>query len=211
MIELINLGKQYKQKILFQDVNVIFNEGKKSFIKGINGSGKSVLMKLIVGYSTPTKGMVKVAGKIIGVDQDFIPDAGVFINAPDFIKSWTGAENLLYLANIRKVANEKKIRFLASQLNLEKDLNKKYKYYSLGMKQKLRIIQALMDEPTYLILDEPFDALDKNSRENVLDLLDNYLSEDAQRILIFSSHNDMMEDFADHIYELENQTLLQIK
>lgn len=211
MIELINLGKQYKQKILFQDVNVIFNEGKKSFIKGINGSGKSVLMKLIVGYSTPTKGMVKVAGKIIGVDQDFIPDAGVFINAPDFIKSWTGAENLLYLANIRKVANEKKVRFLASQLNLEKDLNKKYKYYSLGMKQKLRIIQALMDEPTYLILDEPFDALDKNSRENVLDLLDNYLSEDAQRILIFSSHNDMMEDFADHIYELENQTLLQIK
>lgn len=211
MIELINLGKQYKQKILFQDVNVIFNEGKKSFIKGINGSGKSVLMKLIIGYSTPTKGMVKVAGKIIGVDQDFIPDAGVFINAPDFIKSWTGAENLLYLANIRKVANEKKIRFLASQLNLEKDLNKKYKYYSLGMKQKLRIIQALMDEPTYLILDEPFDALDKNSRENVLDLLDNYLSEDAQRILIFSSHNDMMEDFADHIYELENQTLLQIK
>ncbi|PTO35214.1 ABC transporter ATP-binding protein [Enterococcus mundtii] len=211
MIELINLGKQYKQKILFQDVNVTFNEGKKSFIKGINGSGKSVLMKLIVGYSTPTKGMVKVAGKIIGVDQDFIPDAGVFINAPDFIKSWTGAENLLYLANIRKVANEKKIRFLASQLNLEKDLNKKYKYYSLGMKQKLRIIQALMDEPTYLILDEPFDALDKNSRENVLDLLDNYLSEDAQRILIFSSHNDMMEDFADHIYELENQTLLQIK
>lgn len=211
MIELINLGKQYKQKILFQDVNVIFNEGKKSFIKGINGSGKSVLMKLIVGYSTPTNGMVKVAGKIIGVDQDFIPDAGVFINAPDFIKSWTGAENLLYLANIRKVANEKKIRFLASQLNLEKDLNKKYKYYSLGMKQKLRIIQALMDEPTYLILDEPFDALDKNSRENVLDLLDNYLSEDAQRILIFSSHNDMMEDFADHIYELENQTLLQIK
>lgn len=211
MIELINLGKQYKQKILFQDVNVIFNEGKKSFIKGINGSGKSVLMKLIVGYSTPTKGMVKVAGKIIGVDQDFIPDAGVFINAPDFIKSWTGAENLLYLANIRKVANEKKIRFLASQLNLEKDLNKKYKYYSLGMKQKLRIIQALMDEPTYLILDEPFDALDKNSRENVLDLLDNYLSEDAQRILIFSSHNDMMEEFADHIYELENQTLLQIK
>lgn len=168
-------------------------------------------MKLIVGYSTPTKGMVKVAGKIIGVDQDFIPDAGVFINSPDFIKSWTGAENLLYLANIRKVANEKKIRFLASQLNLEKDLNKKYKYYSLGMKQKLRIIQALMDEPTYLILDEPFDALDKNSRENVLDLLDNYLSEDAQRILIFSSHNDMMEDFADHIYELENQTLLQIK
>ncbi len=211
MIELINLGKQYKQKILFQDVNVIFNEGKKSFIKGINGSGKSVLMKLIVGYSTPTKGMVKVAGKIIGVDQDFIPDAGVFINAPDFIKSWTGAENLLYLANIRKVANEKKIRFLASQLNLEKDLNKKYKYYSLGMKQKLRIIQALMDEPTYLILDEPFDALDKNSRENVLNLLDNYLSEDAQRILIFSSHNDMMEEFADHIYELENQTLLQIK
>ncbi|WP_430604176.1 ABC-2 type transport system ATP-binding protein [Enterococcus sp. DIV1368b] len=211
MIELINLGKQYKQKILFQDVNVIFNEGKKSFIKGINGSGKSVLMKLIVGYSTPTNGMVKVAGKIIGVDQDFIPDAGVFINAPDFIKSWTGAENLLYLANIRKIANEKKIRFLASQLNLEKDLNKKYKHYSLGMKQKLRIIQALMDEPTYLILDEPFDALDKNSRENVLNLLDNYLSENAQRILIFSSHNDRMEDFADHIYELENQTLLQIK
>lgn len=211
MIELINLGKQYKQKILFQDVNVTFNEGKKSFIKGINGSGKSVLMKLIVGYSTPTKGMVKVAGKIIGVDLGGRRIIKKFINAPDFIKSWTGAENLLYLANIRKVANEKKILFLASQLNLEKDLNKKYKYYSLGMKQKLRIIQALMDEPTYLILDEPFDALDKNSRENVLDLLDNYLSEDAQRILIFSSHNDMMEDFADHIYELENQTLLQIK
>lgn len=207
MISLESVSKSFKEIELFKDITTDFPLDKKILIKGVNGSGKSVLLKMLVGYSQPTNGKIKVGDYQIGKDGDFIPNAGVSINAPEFMKNLTGIENLIYLAEIRKVASKEDIYNLAKKLDLDDALEKKYKTYSLGMKQKMRIIQVLMDQPNYLILDEPFDALDKKSKEVVKQLLNNYVHEKEGRVLIFTSHNEEIEEFADLVYEINDYQL----
>lgn len=209
MIELSNISKRFFREEVFNDVNMSIPSGSRVFIRGINGSGKSVLLKIISGYLTPTSGEVIVDGEVIGNRIDFIPNAGIFIDAPEFMPNWTGLENLMYLAEFKNIATEDSINKLAEILLINKDLHKKYKTYSLGMRQKLRIIQALMDEPQYLILDEPFDALDKKSRDVVKNLLDDYLGADKERTLIYTSHNESMTTDSDLIYEIEDGTLIE--
>lgn len=208
MIEIKDVSKRYKDIELFDNISAKFKEGNKILIKGENGTGKSVLLKMIVGYSHPDNGSITVDDYVIGKDRDFINDAGVSINAPEFFNNWTGLENLLYLANIRKIANKEDIIEFCKILDLENSLNKKYKTYSLGMKQKMRIIQALMDKPKYLILDEPFDFLDSNSQKKVVNILNNFITEETT--LIYTTHSSEYEDFADEIYKIENHKLMKV-
>lgn len=186
-----------------------FNDGDKILIKGSNGTGKSVFLKMIVGYSRPDEGEIIVDNCKIGKDKDFIQDAGVSINAPEFCNNWTGMENLLYLANIRKIATKEEILTLCRELEMDFALDKKYKTYSLGMKQKMRIVQALMDKPKYLILDEPFDNLDVKSQKKVLNIINNFMNKD--KLFIFTTHNSIYEGFADKVYEIEDYKLKLIK
>lgn len=210
MIKLENISKKYGDQILFEDASVNLTSSKVK-IKGENGIGKSVLLKMMVGYSVPDSGKVYYdTDKELGKDLDFIENAGVSINAPEFMKNWTGMENLRYLQDINKCCTEKKLESLIAFFSLDKDINKKYKTYSLGMKQKMRIIQALMDEPRYLILDEPFDALDKDSKEKAKEYLDAYLREDSERMLIYTSHTEEDDVFADSIVMIENKALIQL-
>ena len=210
MIIFEGVYKKYKDNILFKDVNIKFPKNKKILIKGINGSGKSVLLKMIVGYSKPDIGTITVDNKIIGKDVDFLADAGITINAPDFMADLTGMENLKYLANINKKVSEDKIIELVKLFDLEYNINKKYKTYSLGMKQKLRLIQAFMEEPSYLILDEPFDALDKKTQDLLMNMLDKFIKQ-KNKTLIYTSHNSEYEKFADIIYELNDYNIEKIK
>lgn len=209
MIEIINMSKKYKELELFNNVNLSFLEGKKILIKGLNGSGKSVLLKMLVGYAKPNKGYIKVDGKIIGKDIDFLPNSGVSINAPEFLNNLSGLDNLLTLASIRGIATKESITNFAKTLGLDTSLNKKYSTYSLGMKQKMRLIQALMDNPEYLILDEPFDALDEKSKKVAIKLLSDYIKND--KTLIFTSHDKEDLDFADIVYEIKDKNLIKIK
>ena len=209
MIEIINMSKKYKELELFDNVNLSILEGKKILIKGLNGSGKSVLLKLLVGYAKPNKGYIKVDGKIIGKNIDFLPNSGVSINAPEFLNNLSGLDNLLTLASIRGIATKESITNFAKTLGLDTSLNKKYSTYSLGMKQKMRLIQALMDNPEYLILDEPFDALDEKSKTVVVKLLSDYTEND--KTLIFTSHDKEDLDFADIVYEIKDKNLVKIK
>lgn len=209
MISLSNVTKAYKDIMLFDNINLDFPEGRKILIRGINGAGKSVLLKLLVGYSTPNKGSIDIDGCVLHEDVDFIPNAGVSINAPEFINYMSGLDNLLYLADIKKHATKEKIIELAKYFDLEKYLHKKYKTYSLGMKQKMRIIQALMEDPKYLILDEPFDALDEYSRELLVNLLNKQIEKGVT--LIFTSHMNEYEDFSDIIYEIVDNKLVAKK
>ena len=206
MIELKNINKKYNDIELFENVNIKFPPGKKILIKGINGSGKSVLLRMLLGYTKPDSGIIKVDNSILGEEIDFLQDAGASINAPEFINEMTGLENLMYLINIRKVVNEKEVIELAKRLKLNKHLDKKYKTYSLGMKQKMRIIQAIVEKPKYLILDEPFDALDKNSQVILREILEDYMNE--KHTFIYTSHNSEYEEFADLIFEIDDNKLL---
>jgi len=205
MIELLNVNKKFKENVIFSNLNVAFPSGKIIMLKGPNGSGKSVLLRLIVGYSKPDSGTIKVDQTVIGKDTDFIPNAGVSIDAPEFISEFTGMENMEYLARIRKIASKQDILSYAVKLGMENEMYKKYKTYSLGMKQKLRLIQALMDKPQYLILDEPFDALDDNGVNMVMKTLDEYCTEDTT--LIITNHINEFDSFADDIYIIENKKL----
>ena len=210
MIIFEGVYKKYKDNILFKDVNIKFPKNKKILIKGINGSGKSVLLKMIVGYSKPDIGTITVDNKIIGKDVDFLADAGITINAPDFMADLTGLENLKYLANINKKVSEDKIIELVKLFDLEYNINKKYKTYSLEIKQKLRLIQAFMEEPSYLILDEPFDALDKKTQDLLMNMLDKFIKQ-KNKTLIYTSHNSEYEKFADIIYELNDYNVEKTK
>lgn len=208
MIKVKNIKKSFKDIVLFSNANAEFQDGSKILIKGANGTGKSVFLKMIVGYSRPDDGEIIVDDYKVGKDEDFIQDAGVSINAPEFCNNWTGLENLLYLADIRKIATKEEILKLCKELEMDTVLNKKYKTYSLGMKQKLRIIQALIDKPKYLILDEPFDALDFKSQNKAIQLIDSYVTKD--KLLVFTTHNSEHEKFADKVYEIENLQLKEV-
>lgn len=206
MIILENISKSYKNINLFKDVNVIFYPNKKNFIEGENGSGKSVLLKIICGFSRPDKGSVRVDNYTVGEDVDFIQNAGISINSPEFFNNLSGWENLLYIAKIRKIATEETIKDLCVKFDLEEDIHKKYKYYSLGMKQKLRIIQAIMENPEILILDEPFDALDKYTKKILKDYLDEYIKKE-NHYLIYTSHTKEDKEFADAVYTIDRKTV----
>lgn len=207
MIKLEHVYKKYGNNVIFENLSIVFDE-QKNKIKGENGVGKSVLLKMIVGYSVPDKGDVFYnQTKKLRKDSDFIENAGVSINAPEFMKNWTGMENLTYLSNVSKKCSKERLNELIGIFSLENDINKKVKTYSLGMKQKMRIIQSLMDSPKYLILDEPFDALDKQSKETAKNYLNKYLKEDPSRILIYTSHSEEDDVFADHIFLIDEKTL----
>ena len=206
MIKLENISKAYKDITLFNGVNAEFESGSRIAIKGVNGSGKSVLLKMVCGYAKPDSGRILIDGQELGKGQDFIRNAGISINSPEFIDSMSGMDNLLYLIDIQKKATKEDVLALAERLRLD-GLNKKYKTYSLGMRQKMRLIQALVEEPDYMILDEPFDALDDTSRETAKQVLEEY---SENKTLIFTSHNqEDIDALATVIYQIDDHQLIR--
>lgn len=140
MIKIEGVSKKYKNIDLFEDLNIIFEPNKKILIVGPNGTGKSVLLKMIVGYSRPDSGKVIADGKMIGKDVDFLLNVGAFINSPDFLNHLTGYENLKMLAKIQNKVSDEKLNSLIREFELEDTIKKKYKTYFLGVKQEMRII-----------------------------------------------------------------------
>lgn len=208
MIELQNINKRFGDNVIFENFSLRIENGKKYIIIGDNGVGKSLLLKIMVGYSKVQSGKVIIDGEVLGEKFDFMPDCGVSIDAPQFIDNLSGLDNLLEIAKILKIADKNHIIELAKVLNLHNDLHKKYKTYSLGMRQKMRIIQAMMESPRILILDEPFDALDDMSKTAVKNLIDQYLVNDENRIVIFTSHDSQMRDFADTVLLINDKKIV---
>jgi ABC-2 type transport system ATP-binding protein len=201
-IEVEGVSKSYKSQKVIHNVNISFEQGKSYGIMGYNGSGKSVFLKLLTGYAFADEGEIRIQGKVLKKDMDFIPEAGIVINAPEFIKSMSGLDNLRFLAEVRKKIGEEQIEEVLKKFGLYEARKKKVGAYSLGMKQRLRLAQALMESPQILILDEPFNALDKEGIALVKDILREFVS--SGHTLIFTSHSkeDVM-DLADEVYEVE--------
>ena len=145
IIEIENLTKKFGDVTALENVNLSIGRGKIYGIVGRNGSGKTVLFKLITGYLKPTAGRVIVSGKEIGKDTDFAENIGIIIENPGFLKGYTGFKNLAYLAGIRNVIGKEEIRESMVKVGLDPDSRKKVGKYSLGMKQRLGIAQAIME------------------------------------------------------------------
>ncbi|WP_430833518.1 ATP-binding cassette domain-containing protein [Erysipelothrix rhusiopathiae] len=207
MIKIRNISKRFKNLEIFEDVSLELPKGKIVGLIGENGSGKSVLMKMLCGYSKPTSGSINVYGETLGVNRDFPSSVGVLINDSHFIKNYTGMENLEYLINIRKQTDKTFLNELIQIFDMERNIHKRYKSYSLGMKQKLRIIQAFMEQPNLVLLDEPFNALDKRSTMVLVDLIKRYINED--RIIIFTSHEyQHIEHLADTVLTIQDKKIM---
>ncbi len=184
-IRVENVTKKFGDMTALERVNITFEAVKIYGITGRNGSGKTVLFKIIVGYLKPTGGRVIVGDKEIGKDIDFADNMGIIIENPGFLNRYSGYKNLEYLASIRKLIGKEEIRESMERVGLDPDSKKKVGKYSLGMKQRLGIAQAIMENPDILILDEPMNGLDNQGVEEVRGILLG-LKEEGKTIILAS-------------------------
>ncbi len=202
MIELRNISKGFKNKRIFEGINLTIETGKCVGIIGENGCGKSVLMKLICGFSKPDSGEVIIDGEMLGEHRDFIQNCGVIINSPEFIGHYTGFDNLMLLASIQKKIGKNEVLDVLKKVGLDTAAKTKYKNYSLGMKQRLRLAQAIMEKPDYLVLDEPMNALDTEGIAIADSIIDEYHS--LGRTILMTSHNPAdIERHCDYVLKVD--------
>lgn len=205
-IQVNDIVLRFKKDILLDHVSYQCEQGKIHGIVGRNGSGKTLLMKCICGFIRPNEGHIYVRDKEIGKDIDFTPDTGIIIETPGFIPYYSGYRNLKVLAAINNRISRKDIENAMYQVGLDPTMKKRVATYSLGMRQRLGIAQAIMEDPSLIILDEPFNGLDKHGvaeiRELLLDL------KTGGKTILLASHND--EDIrilCDHVYEMDGGVL----
>lgn len=226
MILIHNLSKVYGQNTVLKNISMRFDEGKIYGLIGTNGCGKTTLMRCICGFSQPTTGYVIVNDCLVGNKKalkrnpelqqsetplfktmaDFAPSTGVIIESPGFLNNETGLNNLLLLANMSGRADRVAARQAMTTLGLDPDEKKPVGKYSLGQRQRMGFAQAFMENPDVLILDEPFNAMDNASMEEVHDLLQKFKTEGKTVILASHSATDIKKA-CDVVYEMENGDL----
>lgn len=209
-LKVTNLTKIIKNNLILDNINLELVKGKIYGFKGKNGSGKTMLFRAICGLIKPTKGEVKIDDKILGKDISFPESVGVIIEYPGFLPDFTGVENLKMLAELTGKVGEKEIRKAIIAVGLNPDDKKKFKKYSLGMKQRLGIAQALMEEPELIILDEPTNALDSDAVDLVKKLLLG-MKKSNKLVLIASHDKEDLEFLADEIFTIESGKIVEHK
>ena len=201
-IAIQNLSKTIKGNAVIQDISMNLKSGVIYGFKGINGSGKTMLMRLICGLIRPTEGEIRINGKTLGKDLSFPESIGVFLENPAFLDSYSGFQNLKILASIKSVATDEDIRATLSRVGLSPNDKKKYRKYSLGMKQRLGIAAAIMEKPDIVILDEPTNSLDADG----VTLVKQIVQEEKVRgaLVILSCHDgELLKGLSDEIFLLE--------
>ncbi len=209
-IRVENVTKKFGDMTALERVNITFEAGKIYGITGRNGSGKTVLFKIMIGYLKPTGGRVIVKDKEIGKDIDFADNMGIIIENPGFLNCYSGYKNLEYLASIRKLIGKEEIRESMGRVGLDPDSKKKVGKYSLGMKQRLGIAQAIMENPDILILDEPMNGLDNQGVEDVRNILLK-LKEEGKTIILASHNKEDIEILCDEVHEMDHGALTEEK
>ena len=196
--------------MILKDINAEFTDGKIHGIIGRNGSGKTMLMKCICGFIKPTEGEITVSGKRIGTDCDFPESIGVIIETPEFIPYYSGFKNLKLLADIRHKITDDDIRRSMELVGLDPKLKKSVKKYSLGMRQRLGLAQAVMENPDLLILDEPMNGLDKDGVGDMRRYLLN-LKEQGKTILIASHSAEDIDVLCDTVVEMDKGRMERVR
>lgn len=201
-IEVKSVTKVLRKITVLEDVNLILESGTIYGLRGVNGSGKTMLMRLIAGLIRPTRGEVFLDGKQLGKDLSFPPDMGMLIENPAFLDGYTAAQNLRLLAGIRKKVGEERIREILEQVGLGWEDKRKYRQFSLGMKQRLGIAGAVLEHPQLLLIDEPTNALDTDGIQMVQRLL---LEEKSRGALIVLACHDfsILQSLSDVLYSVK--------
>lgn len=209
MIEINHITKTFKNEQVLKDITVSFHDGEITGIIGRNGSGKTVLMKIICGLLTPSTGFVIVNGEKIGKDVDFPSDIGVIIETPCFVAHQSAFTNLKNLAVIKGRISDERIKEAIRMVGLNPDDKKRVGKFSLGMRQRLGIAQAIMENPSVMILDEPMNGLDKEGVEDMRKLFKS-LKEEGKTILLCSHNAEDIQVLCDEVYEMDKGELEKI-
>lgn len=208
MIILNALSKKYGKQLVLHEITVTFNDATIQGLIGPNGCGKTTLMRCICGFTRPTSGTVSVEGKIVGKNCDFAPSTGIMIENPGFLPHYSAHRNLSILAAISGKANRERIDEVIQLVGLDPEDKKPLCKYSLGMRQRLGIAQAIMENPSVLILDEPFNGLDKQGIADIHTLLQNLKTEG--KCILLASHSAVdIAQACDIVYELQDGRLME--
>ncbi|MBM4763482.1 ATP-binding cassette domain-containing protein [Bacillus sp. B15-48] len=210
LIHVSNVNKSYKGQTIFENLNFDVEKGRIYGITGPNGSGKSVLFKLMCGFIFPDVGKVVVNGEELGKNKRFPDNFGIIIDRPGYIANQSGFDNLKSLAMIKGKIGDEKIKQTMELVGLQPQAKQKVKNYSLGMKQKLAIAQAIMEDQQTLILDEPFNALDADSVENIRQLIQKFKNE-GRTILLTSHNQDDIDLLCDEVYRINKFNLEKVR
>ncbi|MCD7741279.1 MAG: ATP-binding cassette domain-containing protein [Ruminococcus sp.] len=198
-----------KNEIL-KDISVSFEKGKIHGLIGRNGSGKTMLMKCICGFIKPTSGEIIVDESRVGKDIDFPKNMGIIIETPGFIPYYSGYKNLKLIAGLNNKINKEQIKQSMKQVGLDPELKRHVRKYSLGMRQRLGLAQAIMENPDILILDEPFNGLDKDGVKDMREYLLSY-KEQGKTILICSHSAEDITVLCDTVHEMDKGAITTIK
>ncbi len=209
LLEMKNVSKKFGHKTILKDVSFVVQQGETVGLVGANGSGKSVLFKILCGFLQPDKGSVFVHGKKLGKGRDFPENMGTFINSPGFIGIYSGFKNLKFLADIRGKIGTKEIEDAMLKVGLDPSNKTKVDDYSLGMKQKLGLAQAIMEEQDILVLDEPFNALDHKTYGDMKEII-RMLKAEGKTIFLTSHNFNDIEQLCDAVYTIEECRLIPL-
>lgn len=207
-IDIKNITKIIKKNTVLDNISLTMSSGKIYGFQGINGSGKTMLMRCIIGLIHPTSGCISINGKFLGKDIEFPESIGFLLENPAFLDGYTGIENLRMLTKLNSNLTDTELNTILDKVELTDAGNKKYKKYSLGMKQRLGIAAAVMEHPDILILDEPTNALDTNGINIVKDIIVSERNRGA--LVIISCHDtDLLINLSDEIFKLQAGQLVE--
>lgn len=210
MIQVNDITKEFKTQTVLEHITVSFETGQIHGLIGKNGSGKTVFLRILCGLMAPSSGTITVAGKVLGKDTDFSPETGIIIETPAFLSYKSGYRNLKDLASIRHQITRDEIIHTMELVGLDPASKKRVGKYSLGMRQRLGIAQAIMEHPKLLILDEPMNGLDAQGVEDIRQLLLT-LKAEGTTILLASHMKEDIETLCDTVHQMENKMLTRIK
>lgn len=210
VIEVKNVDLIIGKDQILNNINVSFEKGKIHGLIGRNGSGKTMLMKCICGFVRYTKGEIYVEEKRIGKDIDFPKNIGIIIETPGFIPYYSGYKNLKLLAGLKNKIGKKEIEETLELVGLDPKLKKSVRKYSLGMRQRLGMAQAIMENPDIFILDEPMNGLDKQGVADMRELLLK-LKEQGKTIMLASHSSEDIEILCDTVHEMDRGNIERLK
>lgn len=202
-IEFINVSKKFGKKTVLKELNFVIPTGNVIGLQGINGSGKTMIMRLIAGLISPTTGDVLIDKKRLGKDISFPESLGLMLENPAFLDSYSGFENLKLLASLNKKITDKEIFEVLTLVGLSDNADKKYKKYSLGMKQRLGIAAAIMEKPDIILLDEPTNSLDEDGIRMVREIV--FKEKERGATVVLSCHDaTILKQLSDSVLCIEN-------